>query len=79
MKWFDRGLLLVLAVGVWALVFKPSSLNAHRNDEMLMMMYVDDKIEDLTHVCNFAGSVLGFVTDIAKLEEVVGYVRCDHN
>ncbi len=73
MNWFDRGLLLVLAVGVWALVFKPSSLNAHRNDEMLMMMYVDDKIEDLTHVCNFVGY------HVAELEEVIGAVRCEHN
>ncbi len=29
MNWFDRGLLLVLALGLWALVFNLTSLIAH--------------------------------------------------
>ena len=29
MNWFGRGLLLLLVLGVWALVFKPSSPTAH--------------------------------------------------
>ncbi len=33
MNWFDRGLLLVLALGVWALVFKPSSPVAHHQSD----------------------------------------------
>lgn len=33
MNWFDRGLLLVLALGVWALVFKPTSLIAHDEND----------------------------------------------
>lgn len=33
MNWFDRGLLIVLILGVWALVFKPSSPTAHDSDE----------------------------------------------
>lgn len=32
MNWFDRGLLFVLVVGVWALVLKPNSLTAHDDD-----------------------------------------------
>ena len=32
MNWIDRGLLLVLALGVWALVLKPSLPNAHEDD-----------------------------------------------
>ena len=33
MNWFDRSLLLVLALGVWALVFQPSSLIAHHQSD----------------------------------------------
>ena len=29
MNWFDRGLLLVLVLGVWTLILKPSSPTAH--------------------------------------------------
>ena len=39
MNWFDRGILLVLELGVWALVLKPSSLTAH---------------DDNSHSCSFS-------------------------
>ena len=33
MKWFDRGLLLVLTLGVWVLVLQPTQLTAHDSDD----------------------------------------------
>ncbi len=33
MNWFDRVLLLVLVLGVWALVFNPSSPTAHDDND----------------------------------------------
>ena len=41
MNWFDRGLLIVLILSVWALVFKPSSPTAH---------------DDNFHSCSFTWS-----------------------
>ncbi len=41
MSWFDRGILIALVFGVWALVLKPDSLTAHHDNE---------------HVCTFSWS-----------------------
>ena len=41
MNWFDRGLMLALVLGVWALVFMPSAPTAH---------------DDNNHSCSFSWS-----------------------
>ena len=48
---FDRIVLVVLALGVWALVLKPQAIVAHHKDEVV------------SHSCDINGSAYGVVED----------------
>ena len=65
---FDRIVLVVLAVGVWALVLAPREIGAHHKDDII------------SHSCDFDGSAYGAVeggkADIRDWGKV--NVECTH-
>ena len=64
MKNLDRILVLVLAVGVWALVLKPTSLTAHY---------------DNSHSCFISGSASGYADDgFVTVDNWNTYIDCNH-
>ena len=48
---FDRTILVVLALGVWALVLAPREIGAHHKDDII------------SHSCDIDGSAYGDVED----------------
>ena len=65
---FDRIVLVVLALGVWALVLTPRGIVAHHKDDII------------SHACDIAGSAYGDVeggkADIREWRKVT--VECTH-
>jgi len=65
---FDRIVLVVLAVGVWALVLAPREIGAHHKDDIV------------SHACDIDGSAYGVVegskADIRDWRKVTVY--CTH-
>jgi hypothetical protein len=65
---FDRIVLVVLAVGVWALVLAPQEIGAHHKDDIV------------SHSCDIDGSAYGVVegskADIRDWSKV--NVECTH-
>ncbi len=65
---FDRIVLVVLALGVWALVLQPQGIVAHHKDEVV------------SHSCDIDGSAYGVVedgkADIREWGKVI--VECTH-
>ncbi len=73
MRALDRIVLVVLALGVWALVLSPQETGARR--------YYDDR----RHSCGISGEAYGYIDDLSKGGRVVVKkwfrvnVRCTHN
>ena len=65
---FDRIVLVMLALGVWALVLAPQELDAHHKDDIV------------SHSCGIDGSAYGVVedgkADIREWGKVI--VECTH-
>ncbi len=68
MQTFDRTVLVVLAVGVWALVLAPQEIGAHHKDDIV------------SHSCGIDGSAYGVTedgkADIRDWSKVI--VECSH-
>ncbi len=58
MRTFDRIILVVLALGVWALVLMPQVTGAHH--------YLDDG-----HSCDISGKAYGYIDDLSEGGRVV--------
>ena len=54
MQTFDRTVLVVLAVGVWALVLAPQEIGAHHKDDIV------------SHSCGIDGSAYGVTTSFRQ-------------
>ncbi len=62
---FDRIVLVVLALGVWALVLKPQEIGAHH--------------EGADHDCSISGSASGYAEGgYAEVDSWSVWISCEH-